>query len=142
MVASGCATTYHPKTWTGGYTDFRISKDTFSVTFKANAYTPKEDVVKYALRRASELTLMKGFTHFVVLGESDDSKSFMYHTSTGSASAYSYGNYAKVYGSSTGYSIPIKKPRITLQIKCFKSEYPEGAIDAKEFLDYNVPEIK
>jgi hypothetical protein len=38
---AGCATPYQAKSFSGGYTDTRISKDTVLVSFKGNGYTSK-----------------------------------------------------------------------------------------------------
>ena len=141
-LLSGCATPYKPMGWTGGYDDFRITEDTFEVTFKGNGYTASERVSRYVFRRASEVTLLHGFTHFIPLFEADRTRfSTMYHSS-GYATAHATGQTAHGYGSSTGYSSTIEKPGTTMRIRCFNEPVPEldGLIDAHDFLSYNYPE--
>jgi hypothetical protein len=141
-LLSGCATQYKPRGWTGGYDDFRISEDAFEVTFKGNGYTASETVSRYVFRRASEVTLSHGFTHFLPLSEMDRSRFGTIYHSSGHATAHMSGNTAYGYGTSTGYSSTIKKPGTTMRIRCFKDPLPDvdDLIDAHYFLEHNYPE--
>jgi hypothetical protein len=66
----GCATTYQKEgVFANGYSDFKATQDTFVVTFRANENTPQEDVFKYALHRAAEVTLKNGYRYFSVIEE-------------------------------------------------------------------------
>jgi hypothetical protein len=66
----GCATTYQKEgVFTNGYSDYRVTQDTFVVIFRANEHTPKEDVFKYALQRCAKLTLKNGYRYFAVIEE-------------------------------------------------------------------------
>ena len=49
---------------TVGYTDLQLSPNRYRVTFSANSATRREDVENYLLRRAAEVTLAAGYTHF------------------------------------------------------------------------------
>ena len=67
LAIAGCATVYQKEgIFSNGYSDFRLSQDTFVVTFRANEHTAPEAVMQYALQRASELVLKKGFSHFEI----------------------------------------------------------------------------
>lgn len=48
-----------------GYTDLQLSPNRYRVTFSASSATKREDVENYLLRRAAEVTLAAGYTHFV-----------------------------------------------------------------------------
>ena len=49
---------------TVGYTDLQLSPNRYRVTFSASSATRREDVENYLLRRAAEVTLAAGYTHF------------------------------------------------------------------------------
>lgn len=71
----GCATGYQKENFFfNGYSDQKVGKDTFLITYRANEHTPPEDVHAYALRRAAEVTLENGFQYFTVNEEIDSSK--------------------------------------------------------------------
>lgn len=122
LIAMGCATPYQPRGFSGGYSDYRVSADVFSVSFRGSSSTREEVVEEFLLRRASELTLEHGFVYFVVLAEKDRTRT-----------------------SSVGYSamkLPIISPGSSIQIRCFRDRPPdpESPIDAAEFLGFNFPE--
>lgn len=50
----------------GGYSDVRIDETHYRVTFTGNSFTSRERVESYLLFRAAELTLLKGFDHFII----------------------------------------------------------------------------
>ncbi len=52
-----------------GYSEKRISEDTFYVTYVANACTPDRVLLDYLHRRAAELTLQHGYRYFAGLRE-------------------------------------------------------------------------
>ena len=72
LLAAGCATSYHPAGFSGGYLDQRLSPDTFAVGFVGNGYVPFEKARDYALLRASQLTIEAGFTHFTIIDEASN----------------------------------------------------------------------
>jgi len=47
-----------------GYTDLQLTPTRYRVTFSGNSSTRREDVENYLLRRAAEVTLGAGYTHF------------------------------------------------------------------------------
>jgi hypothetical protein len=51
----------------GGYSDEKISDDTFSIKFTANSDTSLSAVCRYLYRRAAEVTLKNGYTYFAVI---------------------------------------------------------------------------
>lgn len=68
-LAAACATgpVYRPR-GPGelvGYTDTRLTENRYRVTFTGSTGTRREEVEDYLLRRAAEVTLENGYTHFV-----------------------------------------------------------------------------
>lgn len=122
LITAGCATRYEARRGSAGYSDFRVRADVFAVTFQGSVGTLEEQVEKYLLRRASELTLEYGFRYFVILSEKERTRS-----------------------SSVGYSalkIPLVSPGTSIWIQCFHDR-PTGEalpINAADFLEFNYPE--
>lgn len=48
-----------------GYTDLRLTENRFRVTYAGGNATTREEVEDYLLRRAAEVTLDNGYSHFV-----------------------------------------------------------------------------
>lgn len=118
----GCATPYQSAHGGRGYIDYRITTDVFAVSFRGSVGTLEDTVERYLLRRASELTLEHGFTHFVILSEKERTRS--------SSVGYS------------GFKIPIVAPGTSVWIRCFHDppRDRELPIDAADFLKFNYPE--
>jgi len=90
--------------------------------FKGNGFTESQQVYKYVLMRACEVTLENGYSYFVILGNEDTtSKSFT------------------AYASNSSFSVSqVTKPGRDICIQCFyKKPDVYGAIDALEYLSYN-----
>ncbi|MGL4348950.1 MAG: CC0125/CC1285 family lipoprotein [Chlamydiales bacterium] len=115
---NSCATRYHSLgVFTTGYNNIRFAKDGFTVTFRANKYTTREDVRKFALRRASELALENGFMYFQIISEKDISD--------------------KVHVTTSSTMKSVVSPGIELVIQCSVDKRELSSINAKEFLHYN-----
>ena len=72
LFLAGCSTNYHQKGFFGdGYSDYRINQDKFAVTFRGNEYTDSENVRRFAMMRAAELTVQNGFHYFKIVSEKD-----------------------------------------------------------------------
>ncbi|MBS0626055.1 MAG: hypothetical protein JSS32_08405 [Verrucomicrobia bacterium] len=127
LLSSACATRYgEAGFFSNGYTDFRYSEDTFDVSFRANEYTKSDKVMKYALLRASELTLKHGYNYFTVLEQSDTTRSALQF------------NTHQSWSTTHGSVSQLHYPSLRLKIKCFAEKPASGDIvDAKEFLSYN-----
>lgn len=156
VILSGCSTGYHKKGFTGGYSDYAISEDTFSVSFSGNAATSRNTVNQLLTRRCSELTLEHGYLYFVIYNAQDDSRTGTFYSSdttyngSGNLNMYSnnysngnsYNGQMNYSGNSNSYGTAHNyvKPGSTVNIKCFK-EKPENipVIDAKFFLKNNFP---
>lgn len=128
LLLAGCATSYHQKGFFGdGYSDYRVNQDKFAVTFRGNEFTDSEDVRRFALVRAAELTLQNGFRYFKILSEKDVSRQAV-ETSTKENEI-----------STLKRKVKKQAPGIDLMIRCFDQEPDGDAIDAREFITYNQP---
>lgn len=66
LLLAGCATSYHRKGFTGGYTDEAIGKNTFDVSFFGNGASNTNKVSDFAMLRAAEITLQNGCLFFTI----------------------------------------------------------------------------
>ena len=66
LLFAGCATQYKADGLTGGYSQIQINEKTWQVTFRGNGYTSNNRAQKFAMRRAAEITIEQGFTHFII----------------------------------------------------------------------------
>jgi len=66
-LLSACTTVYQPKGLTGGYTDTRLTDNSYVVEFSGNGNTSKDAVWNYWLYRCADLTVQKGYAYFAVL---------------------------------------------------------------------------
>jgi len=57
FIVGGCATStpYQKTGFRGGYTDFETQPGIYYVSFRGNAYTSKETVIRYWHQRAAEI---------------------------------------------------------------------------------------
>ena len=75
---AGCATGYHSKGFTGGYSNMKLQDNIFKVTFRGNAYSSMERTGNFALLRSAEITIENGYKYFVVLETNGFIKIFSY----------------------------------------------------------------
>jgi hypothetical protein len=66
LALGSCASSYGPRSLTGGYADARIDDNHYTVRFDGNGYTSSERVWNFWFYRCAELTAQKGFTFFTV----------------------------------------------------------------------------
>ena len=66
LSVSGCATPYQAQGFQGGYSEVQIDERTFQIHFEGNVGLDRKTVDTSLLRRAAELTLREGFTHFLI----------------------------------------------------------------------------
>lgn len=131
VFLAGCATTYQPNSFTGGYSETRLAENIFSVSFRGNGYTGRDRAVDFALLRSAEVVLENGFSHFAVIDGStvtDVSVHTMPTTTQTNFSANRVGH--SMYGQATsttygGQSFHIRRPSTTMTIFAFP-ERPDG----------------
>ncbi|MGQ0741817.1 MAG: CC0125/CC1285 family lipoprotein [Alphaproteobacteria bacterium] len=59
-----------------GYTDEQLAANRYRVTFSGNTATPRAQVENYLLRRAAEITLQAGYTHFIFDTRDTEAKTY------------------------------------------------------------------
>ena len=76
LCACASQTPYQPAEKRGaeGYTETMLTANRYRITFNGNAQTPAETVKDYALLRAGELTLEKGYDWFQLANSSNDKR--------------------------------------------------------------------
>jgi hypothetical protein len=81
---AGCmsATPYQPATASSraGYWDEQIESNRFRVSFAGNTLTSRDTVERYLLYRAAELTVQRGFDHFVLVNRDTETRTETYRT--------------------------------------------------------------
>lgn len=147
LFCAGCATTYHERGfWGDGYSEVRTSPDSFIVTFKGNASTNHDEVTKYTLLRASELTLLNGYKYFVILSSQDRTSSYDYvQTETNISNEKNLKHQHKGLSESCAANASTKitsgtvvKPGRSVQIKCFEEKpLSDEPIDAVFYWNAN-----
>ena len=113
----------------------QVSEAAFTVTFCGSAFMAQNEVDKYVLQRASELTLSKGFTHFMILSREDASEVCALKDVSAAASG---GGQAQKAGKTEVFY----RPNMKLKIECYRGSIPKDAIDAQQFLDENFPGLR
>ena len=129
----GCATTYQKDGFTGGYSDMKLGKDLFQISFRGNGYTGSGRVQNFFLRRCAELTIEQGYEYFAFVNqEAEASQTNLGTTYNGNVSQ----NYAGGYTySGTANTTTVNKHKRTGVIKLFKEgSQPSVAYDAKEVI--------
>jgi hypothetical protein len=123
LTLASCATSYQPKGFTGGFSDFMVASDEAVITFNGNGFTDVMRVLTMAGLRCSEVTLAHGYKYFIVT-EFVDMSSQSSFTTPGYANTYGgasvYGNF--IAGSATTTFTPpmthtINKPGVMVAIK-------------------------
>jgi hypothetical protein len=138
LALASCATDYHPQSFTGGYSEFKIAPDTASVTFNGNGFTSGQRAAQMAILRCADLTLQSGYRYFTVEGGSSGiSNSYFTTPGFATTNVYGYGNYATANTFITPPQVyNIQKPSVTITIRMASSEkallpYGHGVLDAK-----------
>ena len=71
LLVAACATPYGPSSgsFTGGYSESKLQKDRYNVSFEGNAWISEEQAMNYLLYRCAEITLDNGFDYFIIVSE-------------------------------------------------------------------------
>lgn len=126
----GCATAYQPMGDTGGFYHQKVAENSYIIGFKGNGFTDSQRANDFAKLRAAEIGAKLGFTHFVIEGTLDKSRTQivdMGSTTTTSGNVYGYGNSASFYGTSrtTSNTMPVFKPGVEIGV-LYSEGVPEG----------------
>lgn len=95
ILIAGCATPYQPDGFRGGYTETRLTQNTWRVNFQGNGFTRRSETQDYALLRCAELTLQQGYRYFALADSRsgvDSAAMVMPSTSQTNFNATRYGN--------------------------------------------------
>ena len=102
-LLAGCATTtvpeYRPRLpWRPiGYSDLQLSPNRYRVSFSGSTASTRDDVERYLLRRAAEVTLQTGYTHFVLSNRDTERDTNFYGNDFSTGPYYSYYPYRSLY---------------------------------------------
>jgi len=66
FFVTSCATSYQAEGLRGGFTETKLSENTYRVSFDGNFATPVQQAIDYALLRSAELALNAGYPFFAV----------------------------------------------------------------------------
>jgi hypothetical protein len=103
-LLAGCATTaapeYQPRAPGGlvGYSDLQLTPNRYRVSFSGSTASTRDDVEKYLLRRAAEVTLQTGHTHFVLTNRDTERDTYYTGDNYLSGPYYYYYPYRSWYG--------------------------------------------
>ena len=132
FLATGCATgpEYQPRGPGGtvGYTDLQLSQNRFRVAFSGSYYSTRDDVEMYLLRRAAEITLQNGYTHFVVQNRETQRMTDYF------GSPYPYGAYYYPYWGDTSVASSYSSYAEILLLKGEEIANAADAVDAQRVL--------
>ena len=131
LILTGCATGYQQNSWLpgGGFSETQLSPTRVRVSFTGNTRTSIERAEDFTFLRCAELTIEKGYSHFLVI---DDRQTVERSTSTT----------ADPYGSTT---IQKAEPTTTKTIEMLTSEAVHPEVYDANFLaasirdKYNIP---
>lgn len=131
VALAGCASSYKPDGFSGGYSETQLDLNVFRVSFRGNGYTKADRAEDFAMLRSADITLSKGFKYFTVIDGNTSETQHSYTTpkqSFTNANATAYGNSA--YGTATtttygGQTFTSSRPTSTNTIMCF-NEKPEN----------------
>ena len=145
FIVAGCETStpYAPAGASGyGFSDQRIERNRYRITFRGNSLTDKDTVETYLLFRAAELAVQSGYDYFTLV-ESDTEKQSTF-TATSTAFGAGRGFFPGYYAYGWGWAQPIdttirerRKYSATAYVLFGEGEKPAGdryAYDAREVM--------
>jgi hypothetical protein len=145
----GCATTYGPKELAGGYAEEMLTPNTMRVMFEGNQYNDQEEIKTYLMYRCAELTLDKGFTHFLILEDASfqdvvdqefDASDIKFETRT-SMSGGVQSTVSSTFGPQETSGGTIGVFDIFMRVGPDPS-YPSASLDAKSIIESNKADVK
>lgn len=116
LLLSGCATSYQPHGYTGGYSSTQISKDTHIVYFSGNGYTSANTAHIYAVKRAKELCSEQGFTGGFEIVSTNSRSDLSVMPDNIQCQTIGYNTNCRNYGGGV-----VSKPTSEIVVKCINS---------------------
>ena len=149
LAACGVPTPYQPAVDGQGYTELQIEDDRFRVTFSGNRLTARETVENYLLYRAAEITVARGFDHFVVADWEIERRTTYFSTMIGVGGGFGYGRYDVLGDPFGGFGSATARPtdrytgyaNIVLQRGAKPASQPE-TYDARAVLRRLAPAVR
>lgn len=133
MMATGCATPYQPSSITGGFSELKLSENSYLVEFKGNAYTRASSARDFAVLRGAELCLSSGYAQFTITGVQDLTRTEAHVTDAGTSRTYgNVDNFGNVKATTYHYgptTTTYTKPGTGIAIECLNNS--DGALDAE-----------
>jgi hypothetical protein len=140
LILAGCAIgrSYHDSDnmWKLGYSDTQLNEKVYRVSY-AGYSIPQNECDDFAIMRASEIAMEKGYKYFRILNENQSSQSQTFHVpgstyTTGTVSGY--GNVAQMNATSysSGFVGTANYPVSTITIEMLKEkDDASGTLDAE-----------
>ena len=69
LVITGCGTGYKKDSFTGGYEETWLARDSVRISYRGNAFTKTQEAIDYSLLRVAEIGVEKGFKYFMLVSE-------------------------------------------------------------------------
>lgn len=150
LVACAGPTPYQPLTDGYGYSERAIEDDRYRVVFAGNSETARATVEDFLVYRAAEVTLARGYDHFLVVGKEIE-RSTRYHStfsgvgghhhvhSPGHAGLHGFG------GLASGTARPHDRYTAYADIVLRRGEAPADdlrAHDARDVIEHLRPAVK
>jgi hypothetical protein len=66
VLCSGCSTSYKPLGWTGGYSEIKLSENSYIVMFTGNGYTSYNSVLVMFYKRVKEIASSSGYNFYTL----------------------------------------------------------------------------
>lgn len=147
ITLSGCASTYQPRGFSGGYEEQYRGKTSYRVSFEGNGYTRPQQAQEMAFLRAAELTLEKGHRYFVIIDENTDINSgltVMPSTTTHRGTVDRFGNVRGTSSTVGGQAISIRRPVADLYIYMADEPFSKEHVfhDARDIVAQVGPKYK
>lgn len=143
LLIASCATGYHPMSLSGGFEEFRLGEDTYSVTFSGNEYTNRDKAYQYALRRSAELTRLNGYRYFKIVDSVSTVNLKTYETpvteTTTTDSSSNHRHYRRHHSTTStttisgGQLVTVEIPTTVMKIKMSRNN-GAGLMDAEVIL--------
>ena len=125
LLLISCKTPYQKTGLTGGYEESQLSENIYRVYFRGNGYTSMERAADFALIRAAELTIDKGYKFFAIISNDETLKH----------DANLVNSYDPNTGGYTASRIVVsKKPRSTIIFAMFNEKNPESIMFEAQYI--------
>ena len=149
LVACGTATPYQAAVDGKGYAEQAIEEDRYQVTFTGNTLTPRVTTENYLLYRAAEVTLARGFDHFIMVDRDTERTTRFISTTDGFGGFGRFHGFYRGHGFGTaGFTTTTTRPRSSYaaiaNIVMRAGEKPSddvNAYDARDVLEQLSPTI-